>query len=104
VALNFSLGLLVAVPVSQRWSLYAGGGGGGAFAILGENDNGASSAALGYYHGRVGAAVRLGVEQRDQLGIDGGFWRGQYTHDDGEHSDRHAFLLPVAGLSWFHAL
>ncbi|HEX6763972.1 MAG TPA: hypothetical protein VF103_00810, partial [Polyangiaceae bacterium] len=78
---------------SSQWSVYAGGGGGFFAGIAGESEEGAGAAVGGYYYARAGVATRLGIDRSDQIGIDGGFWRGT-AHDNGP------FFIPMAGLFW----
>jgi hypothetical protein len=124
-----SAGLVVDVPTSLRWSLYAGGGGGFWAVFAGGGDGcsrdtqsgdpepgdaaggGADDCSVSsdgpvtYWYGRVGAAYRLGPQLRDQIGIDVGFWSGAQTTtvSDGPDTVDH-FVWPMVGLSMMHAL
>jgi hypothetical protein len=102
-----SVGGVIDVPVYRRWSLY-GGGGVGAGSVFGGDGGGAGTTSTAYQYARVGVALRLGIDQLVQMGIDGGFWRGRiYQQDDryDEATDAHQhtestrqFLWPMAGL------
>ena len=104
---NVSGGLVVDVPLARRWSIYTGAGGGAAFIFAGDGE-GAGTTGQAYYYGRLGFAVRLGVEHLDQLGIDGGAWYGKlYERDhsvEGTSSSEQRFLWPMAGVFFLHAL
>jgi len=65
-----SLGPVVDVPVHRHWSLYAGGGVGGGF-VSGGDAGAQGTTATRYYYGRAGIALRLGIDQLPQVGIDG---------------------------------
>jgi hypothetical protein len=92
-------GLVLEVPVQRRWSVYVGGGGGAFGGLAGESDEGAGEAGIAYYYGRAGVAVRLGLDLTEQIGVDGGFWRGKSYQDPAG-----PFLTPVAGLYWLRAI
>ena len=97
---NGSAGLLLDVPIWRRWSIYGGGGAGAAgYAGVGENETGGGIFGTGeaYGYGRLGVATRLGLDWIDQIGLEGGFWRGK-------NSEGGDFLRPVAGVSFVHAL
>jgi hypothetical protein len=127
--LHGSAGLVLELPTSSRWSIYTGGGGGFYAGLAGGgegcpsgSENGdpeASDAAADsgddcvttsvgpttYLYGRVGIAVRLGPQLRDQIGIDAGFWSGaERTVSSNGAVARHPFLWPMAGLFMIHAL
>jgi hypothetical protein len=127
---NASIGFVVDVPLARRWSVYTGAGVGAGFLFAGggdggsdeggtdgdgtsdeepestdgenaDGDSGTGTLTTRYFYGRVGLAVRIGVEQRDQLAIDGGLWRGIVRDSDVNHE--RAFLHPMAGFSWLRA-
>jgi hypothetical protein len=94
---NGSVGLLLDVPVSGRWSMYGGGGVGGAGAAAADTEGGSPGAGLGYFYGRLGVATRLSLDWTDQIGFECGVWRGR-------QSDGGDFTWPVPGLFVLHAL
>jgi hypothetical protein len=98
--IEVSAGLLVDVPLTRRFSVYAGGGASAAIVFGGEGEDGASTTDVSFVYGRLGIAVRLGVEQRDQLGLEGDLWNGKLS-DEGH--DRH-ILWVVPGFVWMHAM
>ena len=108
---NVSAGLVVDVPLRRRWSIYTGAGGGAAFIFAGDGE-GAGAIGQAYVYGRLGFAVRLGVEHLDQIGIDGGVWYGkQYSQTDktqdgstSSSSSEKRLLWPMAGFFFLHAL
>jgi hypothetical protein len=117
VAMNGSAGLILDVPLARRWSAYAGAGG-GAGMVIGEGTDPdcpesqpdcpvvAGHTATAQLYGRLGVAVRFGVELRDQVGVDGGVWYGTLENDDGGDAapERRTFIWPMAGLSYTRAL
>ena len=99
-AANGSAGLVLDVPIWRRWSVYGGSGAGaGGMAGVGEGEDGGGlfGSGVAYVYGRLGVATRLGLDWIDQVGLEGGFWRGK-------DSERHDFLWPMAGVSFVHAL
>jgi hypothetical protein len=96
---NVSAGLVVDVPLRRRWSIYTGAGGGAAFIFAGDGE-GAGAIGQAYVYGRLGFAVRLGVEHLDQIGIDDGAWYGKQYDDNSEKR----LLWPMGGFFFLHAL
>ena len=109
---NVSAGLVVDVPLGRRWSIYTGAGGAAAFLFAGDGE-GTGTSSEAHLYGRLGFAVRLGPEHRDQLGIDGGVWYGVKRSDDErrpednvttETHERSRLLWPMAGVFYLRAL
>jgi hypothetical protein len=57
---------------------------------------------VAYAYGRFGVAVRLGVEQLDQIGLEGDLWSGHLYDEDSPQG--RSFLWVVPGLVFTHAL
>lgn len=108
---NGSAGLVLELPVARRWSVFAGGGVGGAGYVAG-GGNGSAAGGRAYFYGRGGIAARLGLDERDQLGLEGAVWSGKESQQEDtegpsgmETSTRSArFVWPVPGIFWLHTL
>lgn len=114
---NVSAGVLVGVPLHDRWFAYAGLGGAvmatfgrkpaeGCDARTSECPSIDGSETLLYLHVRAGVGLALDAGQRHLLSLDVGGWRGTWYKSDADASGNKtessgAITLPMAGLSYF---
>ena len=61
--------------------------------------------ATSFLYGRIGVALRFGIELRNRVGVDGGLWYGTVQNQEGDNPpDERRLLWPMAGLSYVRAL
>jgi hypothetical protein len=119
-AANVSAGVLVGVPIADRWFPNVGLGGGAMWAFGPRTANGCDatttdcptvtdSDTLRFVHARVGVGVAFGATRRHLLSADFGGWRGTHVAnrtDAAGHVTQTSTTVfrPVLGLSYFFVL
>jgi hypothetical protein len=114
---NVSAGVLVGVPVANRWFPYVGVGGGAMWAFGPKTAKGCDSKAsncptvdgsdtLVFLHLRAGVGLALGATRRHLVSLDVGGWYGPWWKREtdaagGETKSSGTVTLPMAGLSYF---
>jgi hypothetical protein len=112
-----TIGVLAAIPVSDRWRPYLGIGAGHAGLLGRSYPAGCMPDAPGceatetfdyinYFSGRVGVGYALGADRRHTLGIDIGAWYGwrgesREAPDGSTSRTSRRFVWPMGGVSYF---